>query len=604
MSVSERDAIAAGKDYRQHSWKAFVFVLQFLRPQLRRLTLVCLIDISIVLLNLSAPWFGKSLIDQAIPQRDWNAVWVIAGSVAAILLLAQLLTGLRNFLYNTTEQLLQYQIRAKMYGHLQTLSLESIESIPVGQQQFRITTDSDRIAHMLVRILPTLTMLVEFALILTAAIYVDPVLTGIVGLFLIPWTALFIWVTHYGRVLDRRRLQFCEARDAGILQASASFSAIKSLGRYRREIRRNGKTSVALQRVSAQGYLILVGFEFATQRLIPFLKTTTIYLYLARQVVIGQITLGMTVPMIAYLGRLTFPIERIVNFGCWIWQTMVSAERMMQIMKTEPSIVDKPGAVRLEKTTGHLAFKNVSYDRPRLGRVIDDVSFELVPGKKVAVVGPSGAGKSTIMNLALRLLDPVEGEVAIDGQDLRDVDRTSYLRNCGTVVQETYLFGGTVADNLRVAKPDATEEEMRHALDSVELTDWLANLPGGLNEDLDGGQALSAGQKQRIGIARALLSNGSILFLDEPTSALDAETEREVMKTIQRISEGRATMLVTHRLDTVKDADEILVLEAGKIVQRGTHDDLIRKDGLYRNLQLLYRIRNDEPTGITEVTSA
>lgn len=598
--MTEREALNAGVEYRQSSWSAFVFVLQFLKPQLRRLLLVCLIDISIVLLNLSAPWFGKTLLDQAFPQRDWGAVWVIAASVAGILLLAQILTGTRTFLYNTTEQLLQLQLREKMYSHLQTLSMETIESLPVGQQQFRITTDSDRIAHMLVRILPTLTMLVEFALILSTAIYVDPILTGVVMLFLIPWTFLFIWVTTYGRTLDRRRLRLCELRDAGILQAAASFSAIKSLGRNRREVRRNGKTSIALQRVAAQGYLILVGFEFMTQRLIPFLKTTTIYLYLARKVVLGQMTLGTTVPMIAYLGRLTFPIERIVNFGCWIWQTMVSAERMMQIMQTKPAIIDAPTAQKLESIEGRLKFDKVSFDRPGLGRVLHEVDLELAPNRLVAIVGPSGAGKSTMMGLALRLLDPVSGSVSIDGNDLRDVDRTSYLRTCGTVVQDTFLFGGSVADNLRVAKPNATEAEMQAVINEVELTDWLNQLPNRLNEDLEGGQALSAGQKQRMGIARALLTNANILFLDEPTSALDAETEREVMATIRRAAKDRATMLVTHRLDTVRNADEIVVLEAGRVVQRGTHDELICVDGLYATLHGLYRTRSEADPKVLE----
>jgi ABC-type multidrug transport system fused ATPase/permease subunit len=596
--MTEREALDAGVGFRQNSWKAFLFVLQFLKPQLRRLLLVCLIDISIVLLNLSAPWFGKTLLDQALPQRDWNALGVIAASVAGILLLAQLLTGTRTFLYNTTEQLLQLQLREKMYTHLQTL--ETIESIPVGQQQVRISTDSDRIAHMLVRILPTLTMLVEFALILTTAIYVDPVLTGVVMLFLIPWTILFIWVTGYGRTLDRRRLRLCEQRDAGILQAAASFSAIKSLGRNRREIRRNGKTSVALQRVAAQGYLILVGFEFATQKLIPFLKSTTIYLYLARKVVLGQMTLGTTVPMIAYLGRLTYPIERIVNFACWIWQTMVSAERMMQIMQTQPAIQDSPNAVRLEQVEGNLRFEKVSFDRPGLGRVLHEVDLELKPNRLVAIVGPSGAGKSTIMGLALRLLDPMEGAVSIDGQDLRSVNRTTYLRHCGTVVQDTFLFGGSVSDNLRVSNPNATEEEMMAVLAEVELTAWVEGLPNGLYEDLEGGQALSVGQKQRLGIARALLADSKVLFLDEPTSALDAETEREVMATIRRAAKNRATLLVTHRLDTVKDADEIIVLEAGRVVQRGAHEELMSVKGLYATLQGLYRTRSESEPRLLE----
>lgn len=601
--MTEREALEAGTRFRKNSWKAFLYVLRFLKPQLRRLLLVCLIDVSIVLLNLSIPWFGKNVIDEVLPQRNWQGFWVIAASVAGMLLLVQILTGARTFLYNTTEQLLQLDIRKRMYSHLQSLSLETIEALPVGQHQFRVSTDSDRIAHMLVRILPTLTMLVEFALILATAIYVDPILTGIVSLFLIPWTVLFVWVTHYGRVLDRRRLRLCELRDAGVLQAASSFFTIKSLGRSRREVFRNGVVSTALQRIANQGYLILVGFEFATQKLIPFLKTTTIYLYLAHMVVVGRMTLGTTVPMIAYLGRVTFPIERIVNFGCWIWQTMVSAERMMHILETQPSIVDSTNAEVCGEFSGSIEFRSVSFDRHEIGRVISDVNLTIEPGKMTAIVGPSGAGKSTMVALALRLVDPVEGAVLIDGVDLRDLKLNTYLHQVGTVMQETYLFGGTLADNLLIAKPDATEQEILAAIEQAELSDWLASLPNGLDEDLDGGTALSAGQRQRIGIARAIIARPKLLVLDEPTSALDAETEREIMKTIRRLAADRATLLVTHRLDTVKGADRIVVLDSGRIVEQGSHDELQASGGLYSRMRMHYHGMHMEATLTAPVTT-
>lgn len=587
--MTEREALELGTDYRSNSWKAFVFVLRFLKPQLRRLLLVCLIDISIVLLNLSIPWFGKSVIDEVLPQRDWSAFWIIAASLAAMLLVVHALNGTRTFLYNTTEQLLQLDIRRHMYSHLQTLSMETIDHLPVGQQQFRVSTDSDRIAHMLVRILPTLTMLVEFTLILTTAIYVDPILTGIVALFLIPWTFLFIWVTHYGRILDRRRLRLCELRDAGVLQATSSFFTIKSFGRSSDEVRRHGRVSVGLQRVANQGYLILVGFEFATQKLIPFLKTTTIYLYLARMVVMGQMTLGMTVPLIAYLGRLSFPIERIVNFGCWIWQTMVSAERMMQILETKPSITDAPNAIKCQNYSGSVEFADVSFDRYGLGRVISNVSLALKPGTVTAIVGPSGSGKSTLVGLALRLIDTTEGKVLIDGVDIRNLDRNSYLQQVGTVMQETYLFSGSLADNLLVSKPNATEEEMLAALELADLNDWVGALENGVHQDLEGGSALSAGQRQRIGLARAMLAQPKLLILDEPTSALDAETEREVMSTINAMSKSITVLLVTHRLDTVVGAETIVVLDNGKIVESGTHFELLESNGLYARMRDFYK---------------
>lgn len=602
--MTEQEALSGGPSLQQHSWKAFLFVLQFLKPRLRTLLLVCLIDISIVLLNLTVPWFGKVLVDKVFPERDVGTFVLIAIATASIIAIVHTLVATRTFLYNTTEQLLQHDLRKRMYGHLRQLSLDTIESLPVGQQQFRVSTDADRIAHMLVRILPTLTMLAEFAIMLAATVAVDPGLTVIALAFIVPWTILFVWVTHYGRIIDRRRLRCCELRDAGILQATSSFATIRTMGRTKFELHRNGKVSIAVQRLAAQGYLILVFFEFATQKLIPYLKTTTLFLILARKVVLGQMTLGTTVPMIAYLSRLTFPIERIVNFGCWIWQTMVSAERMMQVLTTEPAIQDRAQAERLRAFSGQLTLSDVCFDRPGVGRVLDSVSLEIKPGQTVAIVGPSGAGKSTLLSMVLRLIDPVEGAVLADGKDLRELHRSSYLQQIGTVMQHTFIFGGSIADNLRVGKPDATDQEMRDVLRQVELDAWVNLLPDGLQQDLEGGLGLSAGQRQRIGIARALISGAPLLLLDEPTSALDAGTEREIMATIRRVSTNKAVMLVTHRLETVRYADTIVVMDKGAILERGTHDQLMAIDGLYAKLLRIYQGDPAGPSGVSLVQSS
>ncbi|MFM9872999.1 MAG: ABC transporter ATP-binding protein [Fimbriimonadaceae bacterium] len=588
--MTEQEALRSSESHRENSWKAFRYVLRFLKPQLRRLTLVCLIDISISFINLAIPWFGKFIIDQAFPQRDWPLTLQVAGGIAVLAGLVYGLSALRTYLYNSAEMLIGLGIRRAMYGHLQKLSIDTVESVPVGQQQFRVTTDADRIAHMLVRILPTAAMLVEFALILSIASYIEPVLTMIVMGFLIPWTLLFVWVTHYGRIFDRRRLRLTEMRDAAILQSTSSFATIKAFNRVRSEVRRNGVANVSVQRVAIQGYLILVGFELFTQKLLPYVKSATIYLFLIRRVVFGEMTLGMTVPLIAYLSRVTFPLERIVNFGCWIWQTMVSAERLMHILETEPSVQDKSDAKKVgDDFNGTIRFESVGFERESVGSVLSNVSFEIVPGKTTAVVGPSGAGKSTVLGLMLRFQDPSSGRVMVSGEDLRDLDRTSYLRQVGTVMQDTFIFAGSIAENLRITQPDATDEELLAILEKVELREWVDAFADGLAHDLESGGGLSAGQKQRIGVARALLPNPQILLLDEPTSALDVETEAQLMKVLHRAGEGRTVFVVTHRLETIVDADEILVLNRGVVEERGRHTELLGEGGLYSELYRLHR---------------
>lgn len=569
---------------RHGSWRAFRYVLRFLRPQLHRLLLVCLVDVSITLLNLVIPWLGKTIIDQAFPARDWAFVVKVAAGLAVLTATVYGLSALRTYFYNTAEMLIGLDIRRRMVDRLQLVSLDVVEGVPVGQMQFRVGTDADRIAHMLVRILPTATMLVEFGLILTAAVTVEPVLTVVVLAFLVPWTILFVGVTHWGRVLDRRRLGLAERRDASVLETASSFATIKSFGRSRFELTRNTKVNIAVQRVSAQGYLILVGFEFLTQALLPYLKSLVIYVYLIRKVIFGEMTLGMTVPMIAYLGRLAYPLERIVNFACWIWQTMVSADRLMQILEATPEAADPPDARDLVFSDGRLEVRGVHASRPHIGTVLNGVDLTLAPGRKVAVVGPSGAGKSTLASVALRLIRPDKGTVTIDGQDLSTLRAASFRRRCGVVNQDTFVSSGTVRDNLLVAKPDATDDDLQAVLRKVELDGWLASLADGLDQDLESGNGLSSGQRQRLGIARALLNDPAILMLDEPTSALDAETEAKLLGTLRRAGEGRSVLFVTHRLHTVTDADEIVVMDQGVVVEQGSHDDLLALDGLYARM--------------------
>lgn len=577
----------------QNSWKAFLFVLPFIKPYFRRLLLCSLLDISVSLINLSIPWLGKNIVDYGFPSRDWEHVFRIALWIAGLTALVYLLVGLRAFMYQSTEMLLGLSLRNRMYRHLQRLSLTTTDSKSVGELQFRMITDVDRITHMLIRILPTLTMLVEFTLILIAAISVDPILTGIVLAFLVPWTIMFVWVTLYGRLFDRRRLRYTELRDRGVIQAARSFATIKGFGRTRLERHRNASANIAVQRVSIQGYLILIWFEFTTLKLLPYLKSTTIYLYLARRVVFGEMTLGMTVPMIAYLSRLAFPIERIVNFGCWIWQTMVSAERMKHILTTEPSIQDAPDAKAAGEVQGNIELAGVSCSQPHVGTVIHNLDLSITSGQFVGIVGPSGAGKSTLLSVLLRLIEPDSGTVILDRQDVRTLKRNSWVRQFGVVTQETFIFGGTLRENLLIAKPDATDEELQRVISRAELDVWVSGLPDGIDQDLEGGLGLSAGQMQRVGIARALLCDPKVLLLDEPTSALDSTTETQIMKTLLKLKGGPTIVLVTHRLKTVEEADSIVVLEQGRLVQQGTHSQLASQAGVYRTMM---NAHDDLPT--------
>lgn len=587
--LTEEDALLLGSNFRRSAWQAFVFILPFLRPHLVRLGFVCLADIAIITLNFIPPWFGTYLIDRAFPQRDWRLASTLIALLIGTTLLTQLLIAIRKFVYNYVEVRIPLDLRARMYRRLQQFKPETTDATPVGELLFRLTVDTDRVAHTIYRILPTTTMLVQFLLVLGFSTYTDPLISLLVLVFIIPWTALFYWVTTISRVLDRRRLHLAEMRDAGIQQTASSFALIKSFGNERLERHKNVVRAGAAQRIAVHGYLFLVPFELVTQKLLPYARQTTVFLYLSWKVVNGQMTLGTTVPLTTYLNRLNYPIERMVNFFNWVRQTMVSVERIMQVLQARPLIVDRPGALRLTSVDGHVTLDAVSFARPGQEPALKEVSLQLQPGKKVALVGPSGAGKSTLVSLLLRSIVPTSGSVLVEGNDLNDVAVETYLRALGLVTQDTFLFSGTLRDNLRFVRPDASDEELARALTSVGLAAFLAAQPEGLDQDLRSGTSLSVGQKQRLGIARCLLNDPKLLILDEPTSALDASSEAEIMAVLKRISVDRAVLLVTHRLDTILDADEIIVLDEGAVVARGTHEELMASAPLYQTLHMNYR---------------
>ena len=596
--MTEEQALNTDAEAGLTTWQAIRFCVPWLKPYVAKLVLVCLADVAVLALSLIPPWFATYMIDRAFPVRDWEMMRNIVIWMIVVGIVLQAITAFRDYLYAYVEIKIQLDLRNRMYRKLQRLSMRTIDARPIGQMVFRVIVDSDRVGHTIYRIIPTAFMLVQFGLLFAYTSYVDPLITGIVLLFLIPWTVLFHWVTTIGRVLDRRRLWCGEMRDSCIQQAASSFAVTRAFGKERHEIRKHGKHAGAVQRMGNNGYLILVFFEFATVRLIPFAKTTTIALYFARKVILGDMTLGMTIPMAAYLGRLTYPLERITNFYNWVRQTMVSTERMMQIMLVEPDIEDRPKALKLPEVTGAVELRNVSYAHPGKGLILKDVSMKFEPGTTTALIGPSGAGKSTISGMILRLQEASEGQVLIDGHDIRDIKLSSFLEHVAVVPQETFIFGGTIADNVRLGKPKATDTEVSQTLKLVGLGEWLENLPDGIATDLQSGQGLSVGQKQRIGIARAVISTPRLVILDEPTSALDTRTERAIMATIRSVFASCTVLMISHRLDTIFDADQIVVLDAGEVVETGTHRELLNNDGLYSRLREAY---GDVPT-LTEKT--
>jgi ABC-type multidrug transport system fused ATPase/permease subunit len=569
--------------------EVFVHFLRHLRPYWSKAALLLLAHLLVVTISVIPPWFGKYLIDDAFPNKNWGLFFGIFAAMIAMDLFGRVIGTMNGILNSYIRMRVALDLRHRFFGHLQQLSMTFLHNRPIGEHMYRATSDVDALVDMVTDVLPNcIRALYEFGLILMFTAFIDPGITALVLLYLIPYTGLTYHFATVRRNLDREARRKWQQRDAGLQEGIAGIALVKSFGRRRYEVRRYMHLTLAGQRVGIRQYFVEVLQTDVIGKLMPWAKGTLIWIYFARKVILGELTFGMVSPILAYMGRLTNPVQAIVDNFNRVRLSMIPAERLFETLDVAPAVADRPNARRMPPLEGAVLFDRVSFAYEEGHPVLCDVSFAVAPGRKVAIVGPSGAGKSTIVSLLLRLHDPARGHVRVDGEDLRDVRLNSYQQQVGLVMQETYLFGGTIAANLRLVNPYATAEEMDRAAKAAGIYDWIMAQPNGYDQDLAEGAALSIGQKQRIGIARAILRDPHLLILDEPTSALDSQTEEQVVRTLRDVSHGRTTLLVSHRLHTVIDADEILVMEHGRIVQRGRHADLVAVPGVYRELYRLY----------------
>jgi ATP-binding cassette subfamily B protein len=612
---TEREAEELSRPRRRCEREIFFHFLRHMRRYWRKALLVLLANLLVVTISVIPPWFGKYLIDDAFPNKNWGLFFGIFAAMLAMDLFGRVIGTMNGILNSYIRMRVALDLRHQFFRHLQRLSMTFIHSRPVGEHMYRTTTDVDAMVDMITEVLPNcIRALYEFGLILLFTAFIDPWITVLVLLYMIPYTTLAYKFATWRRNLDREARQRWQRRDAGLQEGIAGIALIKSFGRRRYEVRRYMHLTLRGQRIDIRKFFVEVVQSQFIGNLLPYAKGTLLWVYFARKVIVGELTFGMVWPMLDYMGRLTNPIQAIVDNFNRVRLAMIPAERLFQTLDVLPAVVERPNARRVSKLNGAILFDQVSFQYEDGQPVLQDISFTVEPGRKVAIVGPSGAGKSTIVNLLLRLHDPTIGKVSVDVHDLRDIRLNSYQQQVGLVMQETYLFGGTIAENLLMMNPYATREEMDRATQLAGIYEWIMAQPNGYQQDLSEGASLSVGQKQRIGIARAILRNPPLLILDEPTSSLDSKTEEHVIETLREVSKDRTTLVVSHRLNTVVDADEILVMEHGRIVQRGCHSDLVSIPGVYRELYELYygladgnvgaRSSSDPPTPWVPVVGA
>lgn len=572
----------------------YLRILSYIKPYMHRLLFAMVCTIMAAAGNLYIPWIIKDMIDEVLADKNGTMLNWIAASIIAIFIVRGLFWYGQNYLMSYVGQSVIIDIRAAVFKKLQRLSVSFYDKNKTGTIMSYVTNDVNALQSAMVE--NTIEMITEgFILIgsVVAMIYLDWRLT----LFTVCTFPVVLWfMEFFGKKIRKTggRIQECTADITSVLQESvASARVIKSFVREDYEVDRFDVENKANFRANMKNAQLMATLTPVVE-LVAAIGVTMIIWYGGNNVINGTITAGSLVAFLTYAVNISNPIKRLTRVIGNIQKALAAAQRVFMIIDMPEEIAESRDAKQLPEVSGKVEFQNVSFAYNDKGNVITDLSFSVKPGEVIAIVGPSGAGKSTIANLLLRFYDVNKGDIKIDGHSVREVTLDSLREQVGIVPQETMLFNGSVYNNILYGRLDATKEEIEAAAKAANAHDFIMQLTDGYETKLgDRGVNLSGGQRQRIAIARAILKNPRILILDEATSALDTESERVVQEALDRLMVGRTSFVIAHRLSTVKNADKILVLEKGNLVESGTHDELLALDGLYAHLYKI-QYRNKE----------
>jgi ATP-binding cassette subfamily B protein len=563
--------------------RTFVRLLGFLRPYRGAV----IVSFALAAVAMGAGVLIPFMVGQTVDRirHGHENLWPLVGAILAAGVLRLAFSVARRLVAGRVSLGVEYDLRNRMYAHLQSLEVAFFDEQQTGQLMSRSTVDLQAVRFFLGYGLIFIAQSAITILVATGVmIAVNP---GLAGIALSPMPFV-LWAAFRFGTRNRPASQEVQQRIAELTaEAEESISGVRLVKAFAREERQLARFSRATRRVFDQSmvstrlrafYSPLIGF-------LPQLGLAAVLLVGGRQAVHGTITLGEFVAFYGYVTLLTSPV-RMLGVALGMSQRAVaSGARVFEILDRRPRMTSPPGAPPLPAGDGRVELRGISFAYETGDPVLRDIDLDVEAGRTVAIVGPTGSGKTTLVALLPRLYDPVEGSVLIDGADLRSVDVTALREEVGLVSDDPFLFSDTVRENIAYARPDATDEEVEGAARRAGIHDFIAGLPDGY-ETLVGerGMTLSGGQRQRVAIARALIKDPRVLILDDATSSVDATTEAEIKRALRELMRDRTTFVIGHRLSTVALADEVVVLEEGRIAARGTHDELLEESPLYREI--------------------
>jgi subfamily B ATP-binding cassette protein MsbA len=537
-------------------------------------------------LGLALPWMLKIIIDRVLGASDFGLLYAILGSIILIYAMRSIFFYISHYFLFYISQRLMFDIRKMLFKHLQNLSLRFYTEYRAGKLISNIISDVARLEQMIFASLATVAMNAFVIVFITGVLFVMSPKIALICLALIPLQ--LVNFMYFRKIMQAQQIDLSEKMSEISANLAETINGVRVVKTFAKERTENRNFVSQLRPVLDLTININMNsvYLWILAEAISILCILVVLAAGGSMVMNGSMTIGEFVAFYTYLGMLLGPIVAISGLSTTISNGLAGASRIMTLLNTIPEIVECENPVALKEMKGELSFKDVTFGYNGKS-VIKRFSLDIAPGRKIAFVGPSGSGKSTIANLLLRFYDVNSGSITVDGHDIRTLALESYREKIGVVLQEPFLFSGTIEENIAYAREDATHDEIVSAAKMANVEEFVKNLEKGYKTEIgENGAMLSGGQKQRIAIARAILNNPKMLILDEATSSLDTVSEFLVQDALDHLMRNRTTIIIAHRLSTIKNADLIVAMENGEIKQAGTHDELIEEEGVYRQMYL------------------
>ncbi|SME96283.1 ATP-binding cassette, subfamily B [Paenibacillus barengoltzii] len=571
-------------------WQQFRRLFAYMKPYAKQmLPLIIVMTVLGTVTKLAVPYLTSLAIDRAIaPSNGQTSLSLLYGITASVLVLylIQWASGVYRIKYtNIIGQRVIYDLRADLFKHIQKLSFNFFDKRPAGSVLVRVTNDVNSLQDLFTNGVVNLMIdCVQLAGIVVILLLINWKL----GLAVMVTVPIMFLISTKLRQKIRMAWQEVRMKNSRInshlnesiqgIRVTQAYTQERENMRYFDSMNLSNKKSWDKASAMNQAFGPLIEITGGIGTFVLFV----LGVYLIQS---GELTIGLLVAFSNYVGNFWDPINRLGQMYNQLLVAMASSERIFEFIDEEPNIADKPGAKPMPAITGEIRFNHVVFEYEKGRPALKGIDLEVKPGQSIALVGHTGSGKSTIINLLSRFYDPSGGSVVIDGYDIRDVTVQSLRSQIGVVLQDTFIFSGTIRENIRFGRLEATDEEVEAAAKAVNAHDFIVKLPNGYDTEVEErGNVLSMGQRQLLSFARALLANPRILILDEATASIDTETELKIQEALKVLLNGRTSFIVAHRLSTIRSADNIIVLDHGEIKEMGTHRELMERKGIYYGL--------------------